>query len=110
MRYDSYDFRVKAAETLTAMNAPLASAEDKVYWAVFTQQFTSFVTIRRGAVKPLLYLLEEAANPDSAYKNEPLRVPIIKGITQTLTELGSEAVVDLVMVLEQKPNYMRVYR
>ncbi|MEE4195643.1 MAG: HEAT repeat domain-containing protein [Anaerolineae bacterium] len=109
MRYDTYPYRINAAEILSAIDAPLSSVEDTVYQAVFTQQFESLVSIHRGAVKPLLHLLQEAVEPDSPHRSETLRVPLIKGITQTLTALGSDAVVDLVMVLEQQPNYMRVY-
>lgn len=109
LRYDSYHYRVKAAETLTALDIPLTNPEDQVYCLVFTQQFDKLAEIHRGAVKPLLHLLHEAVAPDSPYKNEELRVPLIRGITLALTELSSDAVVDLVMVLEQQPNYMRVY-
>ena len=109
LRYDEYGFRIKAAEALAVMGAPLSDVEDKVYWAVFSQQFNRLVELHRSAVKPLLHLLQEAVKPDTPHKDEPIRIPLIKGITQVLTQLGSDAVVDLVMVLEQQPNYMRVY-
>lgn len=109
LRYDSYPYRVSAAETLTRLEFPIRDPEDQVYWLVFTQQFEELAKIRRGAVKPLLHLLQEAVEPESPFKDEPQRVPIIKGITRALTELGSDAVVDLVMVLEQRPNFMRMY-
>jgi HEAT repeat protein len=106
---DSYNIRARAADSLSQLQAVLVNTEDKVRWGVFSQQFDDLVALGRSAVKPLLHLLREAVDPESPYKTEELRTPVVKGIMHALREIGADAVVDLVMMLEGDAVYLRAY-